>query len=126
MELRGNFDSSSIAWARLRSSERTDALSRTAGPARVRGYLGALMLGASILTAIGLVAVSLAGIAVRPIDAVLVLLLVTLLAATTFGLRAGVASALISVILLDFFFFDPLFTFAVYDKQHIAALALFL
>ena len=62
---------------------------------------------------------------VHPVNPGLVLLLLTLLVSATFGFRAGLVAAVLSNVLVAFFFLRPLYTFAVEDPEELASLAVF-
>ena len=93
--------------------------------ARVTLFLQLALIGAAA-TAFALVALVLAGESVGPINAVLVLLLLTLLVSARFGFWPGLVAALVSDLVLFYFFFEPVLAFWANDPEHVAALALFL
>ncbi|MEO8457112.1 MAG: winged helix-turn-helix domain-containing protein [Chloroflexota bacterium] len=76
-------------------------------------------------TATFLIGLQLAGVRVSAINAVSVYLLLTLLAASRFGYRAGFAVAAASTVLLNFFFVEPIFGLHMSEKQHLASLPIF-
>src|SRR5262245_60810468 len=80
----------------------------------------------TVFAAIGLVLLAAAGVEVRPLNAVLVFLLLTLLVSANFGVWAGLVAALLSNLALIYFFLDPVFEFWLYDPQHEAAMVVFL
>ncbi len=73
-----------------------------------------------------LVVLAIVGVRVQPLNAVLVLLLLTLVVSANFGVRAGLLAAVLSNVALVYFFIDPVFKFWIYDPQHEVALLVFL
>jgi DNA-binding winged helix-turn-helix (wHTH) protein len=69
-----------------------------------------------------LIALQIAGVRISPVNGFAAYLLLTLLAACSFGYRTGIAVAAVSTVLLNFFFFEPLFGLTMSESQHIASL----
>ena len=84
-----------------------------------------IALFGSAATALVLVGLTIAGESVRPINAVLVLMLLTLLISVRFGFLPGLLAALVSDLVLFYFFFEPVLAFWANDPQHAVALVLF-
>ncbi len=80
---------------------------------------------AVVLLAATTITLSLAGDAVSLPSDLLIYLVVVAVVAATGGLVPGVATALAAVGLINYFFTEPLHTFAVADAQHLLALLVF-
>lgn len=82
----------------------------------------AAVLGAALLTAVLAPFQSNVGL----LNEGLLFLLLTLVISSTWGRRVGLAAAVITNLALNFFFIEPLHTFAVADLQNIIGLGIFL
>src|SRR5713226_8179834 len=83
-----------------------------------------LLYCSTVLTATAatlLIGFQLAGVRVSALNAVSVYLLLTLLASSSFGFRAGFLVAAGSTVVINFFFLDPIFGLGVSETQHIAS-----
>ncbi len=85
-----------------------------------------LALAGTLVATLSLVSLQAVSQGVRPTNAILLLLLLTLLMSETFGFWAGLAWAIISDLILVYFFFEPLFEFWAYDNQLRITLGVFL
>jgi hypothetical protein len=74
----------------------------------------------------GMVLLAAAGQTIRPANAVLVFLLLTLLLSATFGLKVSLISTVVSDFCLVFFFFEPIYVLWVHDDQLRLTTAIFL
>ncbi|HEX5367849.1 MAG TPA: DUF4118 domain-containing protein, partial [Dehalococcoidia bacterium] len=85
----------------------------------------AVLVGAGAV-ALALVSLSAFGVSIRPLNAGLVFLLLTLGTSAIFGLVAGLLTAVASNIVMSYFFLAPVHDWWVSDPQHIGALAVFI
>ena len=76
-------------------------------------------------TATLLIGLQVVGVRVSALNAVSVYLLLTLLASSSFGFRAGFIAAAASTVVINFFFLDPIFGLRMSETQHIASLPVF-
>ena len=88
--------------------------------------LSYLSLVGALIAASVLVALSLAGKDIRPLNASLVLLLLTLASAATFGFLGGTITAVLSNLVMSYFFLAPVHDIWVSDPQHVGSLVVFL
>ncbi len=85
----------------------------------------AALVGAALL-AVTLITLSVVNTDIRPLNAGLVFLLLTLTVSATYGHWAGILAAVLSNLALTYFFLEPIHRLWVSDPQHIGALAIFL
>jgi two-component system sensor histidine kinase KdpD len=99
---------------------KSDGLMRQAALVRRGGLVG------TSIAASGIIGLSVAGQSIRPANAVLVFVLLTLLVSATFGFWPGLVASIISNLTLFYFFLEPALRFWVSDPQHWLTLAAFL
>lgn len=85
-----------------------------------------IALASTLVASLTLVSIQAVSLSVRPTNAILLLLLLTLLMSETFGFWAGLAWAFVSDLVLVYFFFEPVFKFWAYDTQLRITLGVFL
>jgi two-component system sensor histidine kinase KdpD len=85
---------------------------------------GALIGAAAV--SLALVLASAFGASIRPVNAGLVFLLLTLTVSATYGIWAGMAAAVVSNIALTYFFLEPIHHLWVSDPQHLGTLPVFI
>src|ERR1043166_6553963 len=83
-------------------------------------------LACTAATALVLVGLVVSGESIEPVNAVLVLLLLTLLVSARFGFLPGLATALVADFVLFYFFFEPTLVLWATDPEHVVALLVFL
>jgi two-component system, OmpR family, sensor histidine kinase KdpD len=95
-------------------------------PPEPRGSTLASYLSAAIVVTLATAASYLLFGSKHPEDVVMTYLLGIVVAATRFGFRAAVASAILSVLCFDYFFVEPFLTFSVGDLRHMVTFSVML
>lgn len=111
--------------ATVEENERAGADVPITGAGRQRANLVPYLLTTLIVAAVGLLAKALGSFFLLP-DLSIVFLVSVLIGAVRWGLGPSIYAAVASVLVYDFFFVDPLYTFTIASAQDVLALIVFL